>query len=70
MLTGTIFTLVVSIGQHIVDVLYANHFTTSRRVRLQSFTFAGSSNQYSFSRGTSSNSTTDLSHSSLMVQLL
>ena len=55
------------ISQHIINVLDTDHLTTSRNVRLQSFTLTASSNQYSFKRGISSYSTTDRIHSSLMV---
>ena len=45
------------IGEHIVNVLYADHCIALLRLSAQFFTFTGSSNQYSFSSGMSSYST-------------
>ena len=45
------------VGEHVVDVLYADHLTVLRSASAHSRTLDGSSNQYSLSIGTSSYST-------------
>ena len=50
--------LALKIGQHIINVLYRYHLIALLRFSLQSFTFIGSSNQYSFNSGISSYSKT------------
>lgn len=47
----------VLIRQHIIDILNRYHLIALLKLLLQSFTFVGSSNQYSFKSGISSYST-------------